>query len=153
MHMIDQLLCNCLPRIDDFLDIWIEGDTDGIVLPDHEGADSCFILIYGVTENVVDSCLPAVKARAEELKRQFERNAPELLYDISIKPIFLFESFQDALECHRIINDFSWEDMCDFTTDLQLDHNEPWTAVKTITESTWERKRNEYFCPVYPSTT
>lgn len=139
---MDQLLYNCLPRIDDLIDL----STDGFPAPpDFQKNGSSFILLAGLSEEEVLELMTAASRRGDELCARLSAQSPDTGWDVSAKPVLLFESLGSALELHRLACTENEDEVLDLAHRLQLEFNEPWGRVKSISDEVW-RGIYRHFC-------
>lgn len=136
MSFKEQLLLNCLPQTDDMLSIWTEPSE--VRRPSTwTGCDSDYVLISGVDTAAMSDFMAVVKQRGQELMAYYRELLPDAPWDVSVKPIFLFETMDLALEFRGMIGMLDEGDQAEVLSDLQLEYNEPWGEVTMIDFAEW----------------
>ncbi len=127
------MLFNCVPQRDAFISIQIEDNLIDQIVPEYENIPEHCICIYGVSEEIVDSCLWDVVNKAEEYKTKITKSiSKDILCDLLCKPIFLFENKEMATVFMDYANTLNEEQFAIFIDELQCDYNVPWQHVQTI---------------------
>ena len=135
---MDQLFYQKLPQVDDVIELWLD-DASGAVSPeDYRGNSSRVILLAGVEEEELFGFMERVNCRGEELRGYAAGWGSS--WDVSVKPILLFESLAGALQLHRMIQTEHTDDIWELVQELQLDYNEPWGRVKRIGDEAWNER-------------
>lgn len=143
MSFKEQMLLNCLPRIDDMLSIWtVPGETRRP--PSWEGSDSDYVLISGVETAAISDFMAVVKRRGQELMAFYRELLPDGSWDVTVKPIFLFEALDLALEFQGMISMLDEGGQAEALSDLQLKYNEPWSEVTMIDFAEWIKIEDRY---------
>lgn len=143
MSFKEQLLLNCLPRTDDMLSIWTEPGELRRPLT-WAGSDSAYVLISGVETAAMSDFMAVVKQRGQELMAYYRELLPDGPWDVAVKPVFLFETIDLALEFRGMIGMLDEGDQAEVLSDLQLEYNEPWGEVTVIDFAEWIKIEDRY---------
>ena len=139
-----QLALNGLPRIDDFIRIWIDPNVPQKARPDWEPSDSDYMILTGQDNPSISKLMTEVNHRGQELSAFFCSNYPSGSWDVMIKPVMWIESLDAALDLYKTISSLDEGDQAEILTDIQLEFDEPWGMVSLITDDIWSEIKARY---------
>ena len=129
-----------LPPADAFLQIDISCSEAAQILPEYKAAQEDFICIYGLSESAMDDHLLKVQKKADEYAVKLaEVLGKEMVWDIVLKPILLFENKACTILFEDWICSLNDEELNEFIYGLQRDYNQPWTHVQMIGHTILDR--------------
>lgn len=124
---------NGLPEYDDFLTISIDKGNQKSIIPNFKKCDEACICVYNVSEAEIADYLASVEKRSFELISEIKKNIGDKLWDLELKPIFLFEDEKSLLTFLDFSNQLNKEAFFEMISELQLAFNEPWKSVRRLT--------------------
>lgn len=123
---------NYVPNAEKLIKVSFETSNASNIIPWYSDGNPV-ICIYGVAETTVNERLKLAKMKADEIVKTIKRSIPsDELWDIEIKPVFLFDTEANLLDFFELANSLDDEAYSEMIDKMQLKYNEPWEKVAIL---------------------
>ena len=126
-----------LPNCDSFLQVNIEDHNINHILPDFCADDNSVICIYGISEDLMNKTICKCAQVAQLLNKEIsDKMLSKEVWDIQIKPYFLFDTLETLILFYNFANQLNEEQFSEMIDEMQIEYNVPWESVTLLVGKT-----------------
>lgn len=124
---------NFIPNANSFINVSLEFTDIAKIIPEFLSDNNEVICLYDICEKDMCECLKIVKETADVIKRKLvDTISLNEMWDIEIKPIFLFDTQESLLLFYDYANMLDEDNYYDMIDEMQRKYNVPWSAVTLL---------------------